>query len=387
MTAARTGRKRVAVIGATGSVGSAILSVCRAHSDEVEVRALAARRPSEKLRMLSREFEATMLCAHDAPRGTEGLLTGPEGLVAIAESPEVDQVLFASSGTAAIPALQAALRAGKEVSLANKESIVVAGPWVMPLVSRPDQLRPLDSEHNAIWQCLHGEGEGPAVRSIRLTASGGPFRTWTAEELKTVTPDRALKHPVWSMGAKITIDSATLMNKGIELIEAMFLFGLEPAQVDALVSPGSFVHGLVEFADGSVKLLAATPDMRLPAASCLFWPERRFPAPDFEPPLLAPRTISFEAPDPVRFPAMRIARTAMERRGAYPALLVGSDEVAVDRFLKGQIGFTDVAAVVEETLASCPLPVPGSLEEALFALEEGRRCAAAVCNGLVGRRA
>ena len=316
MTTGGTGRKRVAVIGATGSVGSAILSVCRAHPDEVEVRALAARRPSEKLRMLSREFEATMLCAHDAPRGTEGLLTGPEGLVAIAESPEVDQVLFASSGTAAIPALQAALRAGKEVSLANKESIVVAGPWVMPLVSRPDQLRPLDSEHNAIWQCLHGEGEGRAVRSIRLTASGGPFRTWTAEELKTVTPD-----------------------------------------------------------------------MRLPAASCIFWPERRFPAPDFEPPLLAPRTIAFEAPDPVRFPAMRIARTVMERRGAYPALLVGSDEVAVDRFLKGQIGFTDIAAVVEETLESCPLPAPRSLEEALFALEEGRRRAAAVCDGLSGRRA
>ena len=387
MTTGGTGRKRVAVIGATGSVGSAILSVCRAHPDEVEVRALAARRPSEKLRMLSREFEATMLCAHDAPRGTEGFLTGPEGLVAIAESPEVDQVLFASSGTAAIPALQAALRAGKEVSLANKESIVVAGPWVMPLVSRPDQLRPLDSEHNAIWQCLHGEGEERAVRSIRLTASGGPFRTWTAEELKTVTPDMALKHPVWAMGAKITIDSATLMNKGIELIEAMFLFGLEPAQVDALVSPGSFVHGLVEFADGSVKLLAATPDMRLPAASCLFWPERRFPAPDFAPPLLAPRTISFEAPDPVRFPAMRIARSAMERRGAYPALLVGADEVAVDRFLKGQIGFTDVAAAVEETLESCPLPAPGSLEEALFALDEGRRRAAAVCDGLSGRRA
>ena len=179
----------------------------------------------------------------------------------MAEDPSVDHVVFASSGTAAIPALQAALRAGKEVSLANKESIVVAGPWVMPLVRTRDQLRPLDSEHNAVWQCLHGESA--PVRRVLLTASGGPFRTWTASELETVTPDMALRHPVWSMGAKITVDSATLMNKGIELIEAMTLFGLGPHQVDAVVSPGSFVHALAEFEDGSVKMLAGAPDMRL----------------------------------------------------------------------------------------------------------------------------
>ena len=371
-------KKRVAVIGATGSVGSSVLSVCRAHADEIEVCGLAARTPSEKLKALAAEFSPKILCVYEEA-GPEALSQrGPEGLAALAESPEVDHVVFASSGTAAIPALQRALLAGKEVSLANKESIVVAGPWVMPLIMRPDQLRPLDSEHNAIWQCLHGETQNSPAH-IYLTASGGPFRTWTAGQLRTVTPEMALKHPVWAMGAKITIDSATLMNKGIELIEAMFLFGLEPHQVDALISPGSFVHGLVEFEDGSVKMLAATPDMRLPAASCLFWPKRRYPAPDFEAPQLSPRAISFEAPDEERFPAMRLARRVMREKGPYPAVLVGADEVAVDRFLKKEIGFTDIAAVAEETLSSCALSSPRSLDEALNALDWARRRAAEVC--------
>ncbi|MBR1671643.1 MAG: 1-deoxy-D-xylulose-5-phosphate reductoisomerase [Fretibacterium sp.] len=389
MSAGEGKRKRIAVIGATGSVGASVLSVCRAHAGEIEVRGLAARTASEKLRGLAEEFGAEMLCVHDAPEDGiswgRNILTGPGGLAALAESPEVDHVVFASSGTAAIPALQRALKAGKEVSLANKESIVVAGPWVMPLVTRPDQLRPLDSEHNAIWQCLHGEGRN-APAHIYLTASGGPFRTWTAGQLRTVTPEMALKHPVWAMGAKITIDSATLLNKGIELIEAMFLFGLEPRQVGALISPGSFVHGLVEFEDGSVKLLAATPDMRLPAASCLFWPERRWPAPDFEPPCLASRTLSFELPDEERFPAMRLARRVMEEKGPYPAVLVGADEVAVDRFLKKKIGFTDIAAVVEETLGSCALPSPRSLDEALGALDWARRKAGEVCAARQGKK-
>ena len=378
------GRKRIAVIGATGSVGSSVLDVCRAHPDALEVRALAARSPSEKLMALAEEFGVTMLCVHDAPPGFGAeepgakKLRGPGGLIAVAEDPSVDHVVFASSGTAAIPALQAALRAGKEVSLANKESIVVAGPWVMPLVRTRDQLRPLDSEHNAVWQCLHGESA--PVRRVLLTASGGPFRTWTASELETVTPDMALRHPVWSMGAKITVDSATLMNKGIELIEAMMLFGLEPHQVDAVVSPGSFVHALAEFEDGSVKMLAGAPDMRLPASSCLFWPERRFPCGGLERPVVAPRTIAFEEPDPERFPALRLAREAMERKGPFPAVLVGADEVAVERFLSGRLGFTAIARAVEETMGACTLPVPQTLEDALSALDWARRHCAKVCD-------
>ncbi|MDO4786573.1 MAG: 1-deoxy-D-xylulose-5-phosphate reductoisomerase [Fretibacterium sp.] len=372
------GRKRVAVIGATGSVGTAVLDVCRAHPGAFEVRALAARTDSEKLTALAAEFGATMLCVHDAPPGSGSALCGTRGLVAVAEDPGVDHVVFASSGTAAIPALQAALRAGKEVSLANKESIVVAGPWVMPLVRFRDQLRPLDSEHNAVWQCLHGE-EAP-VRRIFLTASGGPFRDWPASKLDAVTPEMALRHPVWAMGAKITIDSATLMNKGIELIEAMILFGLEPHQVEALVSPGSFVHALAEFEDGSVKMLAGPPDMRLPAASCLFWPERRFPCERVGRPVLAPRTIAFEPPDEGCFPALRLAREAMERRGPLPAVLVGADEVAVGRFLEGRIGFTAIARAVEETMGACSLPAPASLEEALSALDWARRYCAKICD-------
>jgi len=312
------------------------------------------------------------------PRPGAALL-GPEGLDELARDPEVDHVVFASSGTAAIEALQAALKAGKEVSLANKESIVVAGTRVMPLVQWSEQLRPLDSEHNAIWQCLNGESCAKP-RKIYLTASGGPFRDWSLEDMKSVTPEMALKHPVWNMGAKVTIDSSTLMNKGIEMIEAMFLFGLAPDRVEALISPGSFVHGLVEFEDGCVKMLAGEPDMRLPAASCLFWPERLPPDVDFPRPNLYGRTITFEQVDEARFPALRIAKEAMAKGGAYPALLVGSDEVAVDRFMKKDIQFTSIPGVVEETLESYSGAAPRSLSEALEILEWGRRRCAAICD-------
>jgi 1-deoxy-D-xylulose-5-phosphate reductoisomerase len=378
----------VAVIGATGSVGSSVLDVCRHHRDRVEVTALAAGRDAEKLASLSAEFGASKLClaSKEAAASLPGklsapieVLSGPLGLETLSQDPDVDHIVFASSGTAAIEALQAALRAGKEVSLANKESIVVAGTWVMPLIQRRDQLRPLDSEHNAIWQCLQGEAGAGKPRKIYLTASGGPFRDWPFEDLKNVTPEMALKHPVWNMGAKITVDSATLMNKGIELIEAALLFGLEPHQVEALVSPGSFVHGLVEFEDGCVKMLAGEPDMRLPAASCLFWPERLRPKSDFPRPELSSRTLSFDLADEGRFPALRVAKEALRRGGPYPALLVGADEAAVDRFMKKTIPFTAIPEVVEETLTACPAGAPRSLDEALALVEWGREHCASIC--------
>jgi 1-deoxy-D-xylulose-5-phosphate reductoisomerase len=306
------------------------------------------------------------------------IYSGAEGLARIAGDPTIDHIVFASSGTAAIEALQIALERGKEVSLANKESIVVAGAWVMPLVRGNDQLRPLDSEHNAIWQCLHGEARKP--RKIYLTASGGPFRDRSLEELKSVTPEMALKHPVWNMGAKITLDSATRMNKGIELIEAMILFGLESDQVEALVSPGSFVHGLAEFEDGCVKMLAGEPDMRLPAASCLFWPDRLQPsgAARFRPDLFG-RSVSFDSADEKRFPALRVAKEAMRKGGAYPALLVGADEVAVDRFLKKEISFTAIPHAVADTIAAYSGPPPASLGDALDVLDWGRTRCALIC--------
>ncbi|MDR1375980.1 MAG: 1-deoxy-D-xylulose-5-phosphate reductoisomerase [Synergistaceae bacterium] len=377
-------RKRIAVIGATGSVGSSVLDVCRHHLDRLEVVALAAGQDAEKLASLSAEFGASKLCLASegaaislANKLALPVLSGASGLRTLAQDPHIDHVVFASSGTAAIEALQFALKAGKEVSLANKESIVVAGAWVMPLARGRDQLRPLDSEHNAIWQCLQGEAEKP--RKIYLTASGGPFRSRSFEELKNVTPEMALKHPVWNMGAKITVDSATLMNKGIELIEAMLLFGLEPHQVEALVSPGSFVHGLVEFQDGCVKMLAGEPDMRLPAASCLFWPERLPPRHDFPRPGLSGRTLSFDLADERRFPALRIAKEAARKGGPYPALLVGADEVAVDRFLKKDISFTAIPEVVEETMAAYSGAAPRSLDEALAVVEWGRKYCASIC--------
>ena len=344
------------VIGATGSVGSSIMSVCEAWPDKIRVVGLAANRRSEKLLTLAKKFNAEKIYAYEE--------SGDEGLEKLATDENINHVAFASSGTQAIKALCSALKAGKNVSLANKESIVVAGKWVMPLIKHSEQLRPLDSEHNAIWQCLHGEDKA-FVRKIYLTASGGPFRNFTYEELKRVTPEMALKHPVWDMGAKITIDSATLMNKGIELIEAMVLFGLNENQVDALISPGSFVHGLVEFDDGSVKMLAAEPDMKLPAASCLFWPERFFPCNSFKRPEYNLHEIRFYEPDATRFPAIRIAREVMRKKGAYPAVLVGADEVAVDLFLKGEIAFTDIAALIEETLSAWNSPEPEKLEDAI----------------------
>lgn len=354
----------VGVIGATGSVGSAVMSVCESWPDKIRVVSIAANHRSEKLMRLAEKFHVSKIYPYEE--------TGSYGLEAVATDPDIQHVVFTSSGTAAIKALCSALKAGKTVSLANKESIVVAGKWVMPLVSRQDQLRPLDSEHNAIWQCLHGEDKS-FVRRIYLTASGGPFRNFTCDELRTVTPEMALRHPVWDMGAKITIDSATLMNKGIELIEAMYLFGLDESKVDAVISPGSFVHGLVEFEDGSVKMLAAEPDMMLPAASCLFWPERFFPSEGFKRPSYGIHDVRFEAPDIERFPAMRIARECMRLKGGYPAVLVGADEVAVSMFLEGRIGFTGIAGLVEAVLEARNWAEPVSLDEAVRLVDEGRR--------------
>ncbi len=352
----------VGVIGATGSVGSSVMSVCGAWPGKISVKAIAAGKPSAKLTGLAEKFNVSKIYTFQEH--------GSQGLEELALDPDIQHVVFASSGTAAIKALCSALKAGKTVSLANKESIVVAGNWVMPLVKSPEQLRPLDSEHNAIWQCLHGEDKA-FVRKIYLTASGGPFRNFSREELRNVTPEMALHHPVWNMGAKITIDSATLMNKGIELIEAMYLFGLDERKVDALISPGSFVHGLVEFEDGSVKMLAAEPDMKLPAASCLFWPERFFPANDFRRPGFV-RDISFMEIDAERFPAVRIARECMRLKGAYPAVLVGADEIAVELFLKGKIGFADIPGVVERVLEARNWKEPGNLDEAIALVDEGR---------------
>ena len=386
-------RTRLFVIGCTGSVGGSVLSVCRTFPDYFEVRALAAHSSSAETAKLAGEFQADRVvlsdpaAAADLRRSCPGglkVLEGAEALEETASSPDIDHVVVASSGTGAIGALMAALRSGKDVSLANKESIVAAGQWILPLIGRKGQLRPLDSEHNAVWQCLAGR-DPASVSRIILTASGGPFRTFSREDLETVTPSMAVRHPVWSMGAKISVDSATLMNKGIEILEAMALFSLPAERVDAVICPDSFVHGIVEFRDGSFLLSASSPDMRLPCASALFFPEKS-PFPPVPVPSLQGRTVSFLQPDEQRFPSLRLAKEAARKGGAFPALLVGADEVAVDRFLAGEIGFTGIPSVVESVLEQWNGPVPASLADALDILAEGRRLAAAVCRRLKSSR-
>ena len=373
-------RKKLFVIGCTGSVGSSVLAVCRDYPDFFEIRALAARSSASGTERLADEFGCRKVVLADERaarelgtrrKGNLTVLGGKNGLSETASDPDIDHVVVASSGTDAVPALLAALRCGKEVSLANKESIIVAGKWIMPLVRDAGQLRPLDSEHNAVWQCLRGRPP-EHVEEIVLTASGGPFRTFSLEALEKVTPAMAVSHPVWNMGAKISVDSATLMNKGIEIMEAMQLFALPAEKVQAVVSPDPFVHGIVRFTDGTSLLAASAPDMQIPAASALFFPGI-CPAPRVPAPPLAGMTIRFHQPDEGLFPCLRIAREAARLGGGYPAVLAGADEAAVNAFLEKRIGFLDIPRVVESVLARYPGTVPGTPEEALSLYGYGRR--------------
>lgn len=380
---------RVAVIGATGSVGGAVLDICGRFKDKFKVVALAARSNEKKLTELAEKHEVKTLCLTEPDgmfkRRGFNCLSGTDALSDITAGDGVDHVVFASSGTAAIKALADSLSADKDVSLANKESIVVAGPWTMPLVKRPDQLRPVDSEHSAVWQCIRDEKRGD-IEKIWLTASGGPFRKYTAEQMEKVRPADALNHPVWAMGPKITVDSATLMNKGIECIEAMQLFSLGPERVGALIHPGSRAHGMVQFLDGTFKMLLSHADMRLPAAAALAWPER------LDLTNLSPETaefadpsnwkLEFSEPDIKRFPCFGLALRAGEAGGPYPALLIGADEAAVRAFLSGEIGFTEIAPVIEETMERSPAKSPASLEEAIDLVSEGQKTA----RGVIAKR-
>jgi len=377
----------IAVIGATGSVGTAVLDVCRAHPDRFPVVALAASRNVSRMAELAAEFNPPFLAMSDPDAARElalrvpvttKVLSGPKSLEDLVLLPETGHAVFASSGTSAIPALMSSLKCGKTVSLANKESLVIAGPWVMPLVQARDQLRPLDSEHNAVWQCLAGERKG-SVREIVLTASGGPFRNLDLASLEKVTPAMALRHPIWDMGTKITVDSATLMNKGLEILEAMHLFGLPAERIRALVHPQSFVHGMVHFCDGSMKWLLSNPNMRIPAAVCLGYPDRvELEGAHLDPAPLESLVLSFEKPDPRRFRCLALAIEAARSGGAAPAILVGADEIAVSAFLREKIPFLGISRLIEEVLAAFDEPSPQSPEEAIAIMEWARRKAAEI---------
>jgi len=342
--------KRLAVLGSTGSIGRQTLEVVSAFPDRFEVVALACGENVSLLKEQVAEFKPRLVCTELAAGAEEILGATCLPLEEIASHPDVDLVVISTSGKAGLGATLAAIRAGKKVALANKEVLVMAGGIVVAEAQKYDaEIVPIDSEHSAIWQCLNGE-ERRAVSKLILTASGGPFRQSTLAQLAAVTPKDALNHPTWRMGIKVTIDSATLMNKGMEVIEAHWLFDIPYSQIEVVVHPQSIIHSIVEFVDGSAKAQLSLPDMRLPIQYALTHPER-WESPfregiDFG----SIVSFDFEPVDLDRFPCLKLAMEAGERGGTYPAVLSAADEVAVELFLAKKIGFPDIAAVVARTL-------------------------------------
>lgn len=337
----------VALLGSTGSIGTQTLDVLRTMSDRFQLVGLAAGLQSDLIDAQVAEFQPKHTVRGDL---TTGRRPGAADLIEIATLPEAEIVVVATSGHDAIEATIAALKAGKVVALANKEAIVCAGDLIMPLSELGTNLRPIDSEHSAIWQSLQS-GNANDLKRIILTASGGPFRTFSSDQLAHVTPTQALKHPNWDMGAKITIDSATLMNKGLEVIEAVWLFDTPVEQVDVVVHPEQYIHSMVEFADHSTIAQLSPPDMKLPIQYALTWPQHApsvFTPMDFS----APFAMTFESPREDAFPALRLARESAKRGLTYPTVLSAADELAVEAFLRERIGFLDIPEVIESALAA-----------------------------------
>ena len=382
--------QQVCVLGSTGSIGVSTLDVLARHPGDYRVFALTARERVAELAQQCRRFEPEYAVVLDAVRAAElqqqlageGLatevLSGVEGLCQVAADPRVDVVMAAIVGAAGLRPTLAAVHAGKKVLLANKESLVMAGPLFMAaLVESGARLLPIDSEHNAIFQCLPYPCENleqAGVEKILLTGSGGPFRCRPVEELRGVTPDEACAHPNWSMGRKISVDSATMMNKGLEFIEACYLFHAEPAQIDIVVHPQSIIHSMVQYRDGSLLAQMGNPDMRTPIAHALAFPERidsGVAALD----LIAQGRLDFQAPDESRFPCLRLAREAMIAGGSAPAALNAANEVAVAAFLEGELAFTDIPRVIEEVMKSAPVVELKDLDAVELADREARELA------------
>jgi 1-deoxy-D-xylulose-5-phosphate reductoisomerase len=375
--------KRIAILGSTGSIGVQALDVVARSPGRFEVVALAAGgRDVDKLADQVRRFRPRVVAVASEPSarslrallggGAPSILEGDDGVASVAALPEVELVLAAIAGGAGLRSTAAAVEAGKTVGLANKESMVLAGELLMARAARTGAtILPVDSEHSAVFQSLAGHNR-EEVRRILLTASGGPLRSVPAEQLADVTPARALKHPNWSMGDKITIDSATLMNKGLEVIEARWLFDVDARRIDIVVHPESIIHSMVEYVDGSVVAQLGVSDMRGPISYALAYPERlRLDLPPLD--LSKLGKLTFEPPDPQRFPAFTLAYRALEVGGTGPAVLSGADEAAVEAFLKGQCRFPDIARICEEVLDAC-VPEPlRSVEHAIAASDWGRR--------------
>ena len=376
-------RKSITILGATGSVGSSTLDLIGRNPDAFSIEALTAYRDVEGLALAARKNRAKLAVIGDESLSGEladalsgtGIETacGAQGICDAAQR-GADLVMAAIVGAAGIRPVMDAIEAGSTLALANKESLVSAGAIMTRAAKDRDvAILPVDSEHNAIFQCLDPT-RPERVERIVLTASGGPFRTWDREAMRAVTPERAVQHPNWSMGAKISIDSATMMNKGLELIEAAHLFGLSPAQYAIVVHPQSVVHSMVEYVDGSVLAQMGAPDMRTPIAHTLAWPDR-METPCERLDLTAIGRLDFEAPDTERFPAIALARAAMEEGGAKPAILNAANEQAVAAFLAHNIGFLQITGIVAEVLDRYTPPAPGKLDDVFAIDREARRYA------------
>ena len=345
----------VSIIGATGSIGRQTLEIIAHHPDKLRVVALAAGRDVDALSELAARWQPRLvaLAEQDAAKACSGkfncpVLTGIEGFTEIATHPEADIVVIAVPTAKALLPTLSALKAGKRVALATKEVLVSGGHLVTQQLRQSGELLPIDSEHSALFQCLQGE-DVSKVDKLLLTASGGPFRTKPMDELKRVTVEEALAHPTWRMGAKVTVDSATLMNKGLEIIEARWLFGVPAERIEVVVHPQSIIHSLVEFVDGSVKAQLSLPDMRLPIQYALLYPERH-PCPIQRLDLTKIGSLTFEPPDEVRFPCLRLAKLAVQVGGTMPTVLNAADEIAVNAFLQRKIGFMDIPAIIEAVM-------------------------------------
>jgi len=376
--------KRLTILGSTGSIGTSTIDVIASRPGEFRVVALAAGRNVARLvaqaRALAPELVAVAdeadarACASQLPAATR-VVCGRDGLVEAARYPEADLVVCGLVGAVGIEPTYAAVDAGKDVALANKEALVAAGEFVMARAAATGALiLPVDSEHNALHQCLRGENPDE-IKALWLTASGGPFRGWSREALASATPEQALLHPTWVMGRKITIDSATLMNKGLEVIEARWLFGVGPDRIRVVVHPGSVVHSLVEFADGSFKAQLGATDMRHPIQYALTYPRRLSSAlKPFD--LVAAGPLRFEAPDIERFPCLALAYEALQCGGAAPAVANAANEVAVAAFLAGRAGFLDIPAAIRGALDRHRDAPAATLEDILAADRLARKTAA-----------
>ncbi|MDC7813460.1 MULTISPECIES: 1-deoxy-D-xylulose-5-phosphate reductoisomerase [Pseudomonas] len=380
--------QQITVLGATGSIGLSTLDVIARHPDRYQVFALSG---------FSRLAELLALCVRHVPRfavvpevaaartlqddlRAAGLstrvLVGEQGLCEVASAPEVDAVMAAIVGAAGLRPTLAAVEAGKKILLANKEALVMSGALFMQAVGKSGSLLlPIDSEHNAIFQCMPGDfSRGLSqvgVRRILLTASGGPFRQTPLAELEHVSPEQACAHPNWSMGRKISVDSASMMNKGLELIEACWLFDAKPSQVEVVVHPQSVIHSLVDYVDGSVLAQLGNPDMRTPIANALAWPER-IDSGVAPLDLFAIARLDFQAPDEQRFPCLRLARQAAEAGGSAPAMLNAANEVAVSAFLERRIRYPEIASIIDEVLVLEPVVAVNELD-AVFAADAKAR--------------